>query len=68
MVWKKSGATRHHTAGDANCDTSTARNNGRSKCRGESFRFRSSSYSNTAGTNAAARISESRTEGSTGDY
>jgi len=68
MVWTKSSITSYRAAGDANSDSGTARNNDRSECCGESFRFSSTSHRNPAGANAAARISEGRAQGSAGDY
>ena len=68
MVWTKSASTRHRVARHANPNSSTVCNKGRSECCGESFRFSSTSYSNTTDADAAAGISKSRADGGAGDY
>jgi len=68
MVRTKSAVASHRVAGDTDSNSSTACNIGRSECRSESFRFRSTSYSDTTDADAAAGISKSRTEGGAGDY
>ena len=68
MVWTKSGTTRHHPAGDTDCDSGTARNNSNSECHRESVHFFSTGHRNSTNPNAAARISESRADGGTGGH
>ena len=68
MVRTKSVVASDHVADNPDTNSSTAWNNGRSECLAESVRLGSTSYSNSAGANAAARISKSRAEGRADDY